>query len=327
MQHVNRYSALILAIGLFLISCKKNNTSGDNESGYKQQMREMVISISAYAKSIKPGFTIIPQNGIELVSDNGASSGQPHKAYLDAIDGNGQEDLFFGYKKDDQATPAKDNNYLRALLDISKNAGKVILVTDYCATPSKVNTSYRQNLDAGYISFAANKRALNAIPARPVHNENTGIISNLSQVRNFLYLINPDAFNTKEAFINAVTATNYDLLLMDLFISDNISFTAAEINQLKHKANGGKRMVICYMSVGEAEQYRYYWQSSWRNHPPAWLDKENPSWAGNFKVKYWDSAWQHIIYGNDASYLKKIIDAGFDGAYLDIIDAFEYYEK
>jgi len=213
------------------------------------------------------------------------------------------------------------------LLDISKNAGKVILVTDYCATPSKVISSYRQNSDAGYISFAANKRTLNAIPASPLHNENAGIISNLAQARNFLYLINPDAFNTKEAFIDAVTATNYDLLLMDLFISDNISFTAAEINQLRNKDNGGKRMVICYISVGEAEQYRYYWQSSWRNHPPAWLDKENPAWAGNFKVKYWDSAWQNIIYGNDASYLKRIIDAGFDGAYLDIIDAFEYYEK
>jgi cysteinyl-tRNA synthetase len=26
------------------------------------------------------------------------------------------------------------------------------------------------------------------------------------------------------------------------------------------------------------------------------------------------------------SFLKSIIDAGFDGAYLDIVDAFEYFE-
>ena len=37
--------------------------------------------------------------------------------------------------------------------------------------------------------------------------------------------------------------------------------------------------------------------------------------------------WQNIIYGNESSYLTKISDAGFDGVYLDIIDAFEYYEK
>ena len=37
--------------------------------------------------------------------------------------------------------------------------------------------------------------------------------------------------------------------------------------------------------------------------------------------------WQNIIYGNESSYLTKIIEAGFDGVYRDIIDAFEYYEN
>jgi len=31
--------------------------------------------------------------------------------------------------------------------------------------------------------------------------------------------------------------------------------------------------------------------------------------------------------GNSEAYLKKTLDAGFDGVYLDIIDAFEYYEE
>ncbi len=81
------------------------------------------------------------------------------------------------------------------------------------------------------------------------------------------------------------------------------------------------------MSIGEAEDYRYYWQTSWSTTKPAWLDAENPEWKGNYKVKYWYSDWQKLIYGNDSSYTKKILNAGFDGVYLDIIDAFEYYEK
>ena len=56
------------------------------------------------------------------------------------------------------------------------------------------------------------------------------------------------------------------------------------------------------------------------------MDGENPNWPGNYKVRYWEQSWKDIIYGNDNSYLKKILDAGFDGVYLDIIDAFEYYE-
>ena len=81
------------------------------------------------------------------------------------------------------------------------------------------------------------------------------------------------------------------------------------------------------MSVGEAEDYRYYWQNNWSTNKPNWLDAENPNWPGNYKVKYWDKNWQNIIVGNDQSYTKKILDANFDGVYLDIIDAFEYYQK
>ncbi len=80
------------------------------------------------------------------------------------------------------------------------------------------------------------------------------------------------------------------------------------------------------MSIGEAEDYRYYWNTSWTSNPPDWLAAENPDWPGNFKVQYWHQDWQDIIFGNNNSYSKKIIDAGFDGVYLDIIDAFEFFE-
>jgi cysteinyl-tRNA synthetase len=60
--------------------------------------------------------------------------------------------------------------------------------------------------------------------------------------------------------------------------------------------------------------------------PPDWLDKENPNWKGNFKVRYWHKDWQDIILNKHNGYLQKIIQAGFNGVYLDIIDAFEYYE-
>ena len=57
------------------------------------------------------------------------------------------------------------------------------------------------------------------------------------------------------------------------------------------------------------------------------IEKENSSWEGNYKVKYWQKNWKDIIFGNSKSYTKKIIDAGFDGVYLDISDAFEYFEN
>ncbi len=310
---------------LFYTGCKKKNDIPDLD--FKQEMREFVKGIGEYGKGIKPGFIVIPQNGQELVSVNGEGNGAPATDYLAAIDGLGREDLFYGYNNDNEATPASERDYITDYLDMANTNGKKILITDYCNTPSFMDDSYSQNSAKGYISFAADHRELDNIPSYPAqpYNENTDTISTLADAKNFLYLINPAAFSAKQDFINAVTATNYDALIMDLFLND-VEFSASEITALKQKANGGTRLIICYMSIGEAEDYRYYWQSLWNNNNPSWLDEENPDWAGNYKVRYWEQEWKNIIYGNNSSYLKKILDAGFDGVYLDIIDAFEYYE-
>lgn len=321
----------LLLISLSLISCGEDenllgNTSNVANRDFKQDMRDFVIGISQKAKTTDSDFIIIPQNGIELVTVNGEDDGTPAAAYLDAIDGNGQEDLFYGYDNDNEVTNAEDISYLKRLLNVSKNAGNKILVTDYCSSSDKINNSFQVNQASGYISFAATQRDLNVIPQYAIHNENAENIASLNQAKNFLYLINPDNFSSKAAFIDAVTATNYDAVIMDLFI-DNEAFTATEIEQLRQKANGGKRLIICYMSVGEAEDYRYYWNDSWNSNRPQFIADENPDWPGNYKVQYWNQEWQGLIYKNPDSYLSKIQAAGFNGIYLDIIDAFEYFEN
>ena len=318
----------VATIFMLLMSCEKDDNDFSDGIDFKQEMRDFVIGISNSAKSINPGFIIIPQNGIELVTISGEENAMPDTAYLNAIDGNGQEDLLYGYDNDNEATPTNETEYLLSFLEISMNSGNTILVTDYCSTPSKIDNSYTQNSNKKFISFAADQRELNNIPnyPSPIFRNNNDNINSLEEVKNFLYLINPEKFSTKAIFVDAVTSTNYDLLILDLFFIDGTEFSLAEINQLKNKFNGGKRLVICYLSVGEAENYRYYWQESWNINNPSWLGDENPEWKENFKVKFWQNEWQDIIYGNENSYLKKIINSGFDGVYLDIIDAFEYYE-
>lgn len=324
-------TCFLLLFAVFF-GCSSDSNTADEEntpSDYKQQMRNFVIGISNSAKKANPNFAVIPQNGIELVTKNGEENGELAMDYLNAIDGNGQEDLFYGYDEDDKATPVTDSNYLQSFLDISKKQGKTILVTDYCSTPANMSNSVLLNSNKNYISFAADHRELDNIPDFPlkIRNENAAVITELRQAQNFLYLINLEKYGSKSQFITAVKATNYDVLIMDLFFNDGVTFSKAEIEQLKNKANGGKRMIVCYMSIGEAENYRYYWNPTWNSNAPIWLDSLNPDWPGNYKVKYWNADWQAIIYGNSNSYLEKIIAAGFDGIYLDIIDAFEFYEN
>lgn len=320
---------LLIAILVLSISCHSDDPETDPiSSSYRQEMRNFVQNLSAYAKAINPDFFIIPQNGQELVTDTGEGDGIPNMEYLNAIDAVGREDLFYGYDEDDQATSSADKQHLLDLCLVCEENGVEVLTTDYCFTQTKMQSSYQMNLQNGFISFAADHRDLNNIPSYPASpfNENANDILNLAEAKNFLYLLDFAQFSTKQAFIAAVSSTNYDVIIMDLFF-EGVEFTAAEIQSLSSKQNGGKRLVIAYMSIGEAENYRYYWQNSWRVGNPSWLKSENPDWEGNYKVEYWNANWQSIIYGNDNSYLKKIINKSFHGVYLDIIDAFEYFEE
>jgi len=294
---------------------------------YREEMRNFVSGISQYAKAENPQFLIIPQNGIELITTNGESNGTLAQSYVQSIDAVGQEDLFYGYTDDNVPTPAEDNVYLRAYLDRIKTS-KQVLVTDYCAQ-GNVDASYMANESKSYISFAANHRELDNVPAYPAqpYNVNSNDITDIKQAKNFVYLINPHHYTSKAAFINAISATNYDVIIMDLFLDGTHAFTATEIDRLKHKANGGRRLVISYLSIGEAEEYRYYWQPDWEEDHPFYINAQDPAWPGNYFVDYWTPAWQSIIYGNDSSYVKKILDSHFDGAYLDLVDAFDYFEN
>ncbi len=318
----------LLIILIITSSCKKTDRSYTYDNiDFKEEMRQFVISISDYAKSINSGFEIVTQNGAALITENAQPNGAVHTQYIRAIDGQAQEGLFFGYEFDNEPTPVNITMELKQYLDKAKAQGKQILVTDYCYSPEHIQRAKDSVQTNHYLGFVATRRELNIIPPVNISNENNENINHLSDAKNFLYLINYNRFPNKELLLQSLENTNYDILILDLFYQNNITFTPNDINRLKIKANGGSRLVISYLSIGEAESYRYYWQNQWNTDRPIWLDEENPEWPGNYKVRYWEPDWQNIIYGNNQSYLKKIIDAGFDGAYLDIIDAYEYFEE
>ncbi|MGE3915321.1 MAG: MJ1477/TM1410 family putative glycoside hydrolase [Hyphomicrobiaceae bacterium] len=110
--------------------------------------------------------------------------------------------------------------------------------------------------------------------------------------------------------------------------SDAEAFTAAAVSLMKQRPSGApNKKVVAYMSIGEAEKGRFYWPNGSMDassRPPG-LGPLNPNFPDNFKVKYWNPDWQKIILGTNG-YLERILRAGFDGVYLDIIDGFEFWE-
>lgn len=316
-----------ILLAVLSISCRKRNPLPENID-LRQEMRNFVIEISEYSKCFNDDFIVIPQNGQALITNNGKITGLVNTEYIQAINATGREDLFYGYLKDDKETPIVDKQQMLDLCNLFKQNNIAVLAIDYCSTKAKVDYSYEQNFANGFISFAADERNLNNIPKYPAlpYNENSDDITEISYAKNFLYLINPERYNTKNEMLTAIAVTNFDLIIVDLFFNDEI-LTASDLSLIREKNNGGKRLIIAYISIGEAENYRYYWKKGWKKGKPSWLDKENSSWKGNFKVRYWEREWKDIIYGNQNSYIDKIINSEFDGVYLDIIDAYEYYEE
>ncbi|MCG8608713.1 endo alpha-1,4 polygalactosaminidase [bacterium] len=298
---------------------------------YRGEMRDLVKEISRHARSANPGFLIVPQNGEEIILTEGNLRGPLDVTYMRAIDGIGREGLLYGYDEDNVGTQGSVTRKLTALLDRIRGRGLTVLVTDYVFTPNKIADSYLRNDSRRYISFGASRRALDQIPSypgRPYH-ENRDDIQALSEARNFLYLIDPgneDIFADRQSYLAALRATNFDVLIIDAFYHGDLLSTA-EVTSLKTKQNGGNRLLLSYLSIGEAESYRYYWQQEWNVRPPAWIGPENPDYAGNFVVEYWYPEWQAILFRGEYSYLDRVVEAGFDGAYLDKIDSFEFYES
>lgn len=273
-----------------LVGCSKEKPS-DRAA---EKMQEFVVDISNYARSLRPNFIVIPQNGIELAFNNIDREDGKNLAYMSAIDGFGVEELFYN------GAYSLDNERLLMLRQLKET--KKVMVSEYVTDDRDISDALYRNYSEGFICFprAQNNFHYSQIPDSVPH-VNTTDIGALSSAQNYLYLISTDGFSSKEEMINAISATNFDLVLIDLFFNGT-ELANTDINQLKTKANGGERLVISYISIGSAEKFRYYWGQDWSLHHPLWLKKKYEGYDDEFWVEFWDKDWQNIIYGNDNSY-------------------------
>jgi cysteinyl-tRNA synthetase len=144
----------------------------------------------------------------------------------------------------------------------------------------------------------------------------------------FAYILQADSFaKTKPAVVAKLKESGRDWIVLDATFAGDTPWERTDLDTIRSGKAG--RKMVAYLSIGEAEDYRSYWQSDWvRNGKrtaaaPVWLGIENPEWKGNYQVKYWNAEWQKLM-------LPAIDDAmarGFDGLYLDIVDGFQTYEQ
>jgi cysteinyl-tRNA synthetase len=144
--------------------------------------------------------------------------------------------------------------------------------------------------------------------------------TSLAEVKHWLYLID---VNLDSDTVSQIVASEHDMVVLDFISSeaDNVDYpmagTVARLQEAPHP-----KLVLAYVDIGEAESYRTYWQPDWEVGDPEWIAGDDPDgWEENYPVAYWFDEWREIWLGPDGL-LPAIVEAGFDGVYLDWVEAY-----
>jgi len=155
----------------------------------------------------------------------------------------------------------------------------------------------------------------------------------IAQVKTFMYQLQGIE---SPAAVDALANSSYDMLVIEptATVKGSEKVDIEGIVAKLHAARPG-RLVVAYLNVGQAESYRTYWTAEWKaptkggggkaasgGTPDYILMPDPDGWSDNYNVAYWDARWQKLFATGADSEVGRAMVAGFDGVYLDWIDAY-----
>ncbi len=131
--------------------------------------------------------------------------------------------------------------------------------------------------------------------------------------------------------IDKLGETSYDMLVVEPGhnLKDEPYDTTYLVSKLQKKTDGRKRLLVAYVDIGQAEDYRSYWRDDWvaptetqAGIPNFMITIDPDGWSGNYPVAYWNIEWQDI-WLSENGIIRQIANYGFDGVYLDWVEAYD----
>ncbi|MGL5089302.1 MAG: endo alpha-1,4 polygalactosaminidase [Cetobacterium sp.] len=298
-----------------IIICKNLVALGETKlelNFHKEEMRNLIYKIRQDGKDK----VIITQNAVEIYFDDE----NLNKKFFDSVDSAAQESLVFGYGGYNKKTIDSEKiPKLKKLIKL-KELNKPIFLVNYADGNENKNEIKLFGEKYNFVAEAVESIQANTIFSS-INKRTLGDVTHIKDGKNFLYLLNPEKFKNIKSYFKALSKTSFDILIIEPSINGKF-FSKEQIEKLKVRKDGTKRLVIAYFSIGEAENYRGYWLESWNQKKPEWIVEENPNWKGNYVIKYWSSEWKEII----KNYQEKLNEINVDGYYLDTIDTYVYFK-
>lgn len=318
----------------------KIDTPPVNIPNYRQEMRNNIVMLSDYAKSHNPDFKILVHGGQDLLKKD------LWEYHLEGYN----EARRLGYDAKDPTFLAKIkelspefqtigtqarvymkkidgivlNNYFCHPHDFSPSENLKLISIDRCESEEDLDEAIQDSVGSGALlyAFISPKFAFKDIKNQIIINENAKNISSLEQAQNIIFILDTSQYKEKENLIEDIRNSNYDIVVIPAFINGT-PFNKEEINSLKFKKNGTKRLVIAAFNISETDDNQYYWNPLWQIGSPSWLKRLSFVDKNGILVEYWNSEWKNII----SKYFKGIVDLDFDGAFLTGLENYQYFEK
>lgn len=108
--------------------------------------------------------------------------------------------------------------------------------------------------------------------------------------------------------------TQKDIRKIDLAILDSDHISPLVFSNKRTKFIG-------YLSLGEAEEYRWFWPQA---KGKDFVVEKNPYWPGSWRVDIRSQLWQALLLNQ---VIPKILEKGYRGLFLDTVDTAIYLEN
>ncbi|OIR02334.1 hypothetical protein GALL_154910 [mine drainage metagenome] len=303
---------------------------------FRRLMRGVVRELGDVAH--KRGLQVLVRNApemlvkdrLEALWEEKREPGQPHtpqgslfEDYLAAVDGVMIDGLICGYGGFGQPTPNDQSARFWELAGQMKKAGKSVFTVDYSKDKAMAALVRKRARQAGFVPYldTGGDETLKQVPSGRAWDERSEHIDHVSEARNWLPCFGGEAFHSRQAWIDRLAATNYDVLVLDPFRNGE-ALSKADIDALKVKVMGTRRLVLAVLPVGIANADRWYWKPDWRAGNPSYLlgplEEDPKAWL----TTYWAGEWEKLL----GTYFNGLADLGVDGFLLDSVDAYTLFE-
>ena len=308
---------------------------------YRKAMRDLVVSISEFGKSQNKHFVVLPHEGQYLFNKSLWEEDLGYYNQIRSTKGYVDDTSFLS----EDATDAKDlpphvNKYINAVDGIVVNnhycehrpldneitqTQLPVFSIEQCASEQKLDDAITESLKdkIAIYPFLYSQAAFKKVVKQLIINENADNIFTPKQARNITFLLNDEDYADRYRLIGDVRNSNFDMVVIDPFFQSKTPYTPEDVDSLKYKKNGAKRLVLAAVNLSELSENSYLWHKEWRKSRPNWLVVKSVVTPHTFVAQYWLPEWKHLL----SRHIKGITDSGYDGVFLTGIENHRYFEQ